>query len=120
MYGRNGVDALTVVLVIASAVLGLLRRIPVVGLFIWTLQMIVLVFAIYRIFSKNLEARRRENSIISGLQKSFYSWKIRQENSKVHKFFKCPSCRNMLRVPRGKGKIFITCPKCGERFQKRT
>jgi uncharacterized C2H2 Zn-finger protein len=41
-------------------------------------------------------------------------------SSKSHKFFKCPSCHNILRVPRGKGKIFVTCPKCGERFQKRT
>jgi len=120
MYGRNGIDALTLVLVIASAIFSFLSRVPIVGRFAWTLQILALLFAIFRIFSRNLEARRRENNIVLAAKKSFYEWKLRTQNSKAYRFFKCPSCRNMLRVPRGKGKIFITCPKCGERFEKKS
>jgi len=74
--------------------------------------------------SRNIKRRRAENDRFLR-----YWWPVRTKASrslslarqrKTHKFFKCPGCGNTLRVPRGKGKLQITCPKCGERFSRKT
>ena len=68
--------------------------------------------------------RRRENAWY--LQKTykitngFKNWRERQKQRKDYAFFRCPSCKAMLRVPRGKGKIRVTCRKCGNAFERRT
>ncbi|MBQ5503975.1 MAG: hypothetical protein IIT95_02655, partial [Oscillospiraceae bacterium] len=72
----------------------------------------------------NIRKRRAENDKFI---KYWWPFKTKAQNffrrikdSRKYKFFRCPSCKNRLRVPRGKGKIKVTCPKCGERFQKKT
>jgi ribosomal protein L37AE/L43A len=75
-------------------------------------------------FSKNIPARSRENAVFMKIwyriKNLFFKEKVKFQNKKTHKFFKCPGCRKTLRVPKGKGRIYITCPKCGERFTKKT
>ena len=67
---------------------------------------------IFRMFSRNISARRRENQRFVG----FFS-RLRDRDNR---YFSCPKCRQMVRVPKGKGKINIRCPKCGEKFMKKT
>jgi ribosomal protein S27E len=110
-------------LLIVTAVLSVLSAI-----FDWWLMRILayiaLGYTLFRMFSKNINARRRENDRFLK-----YWWPVRTKiinqyrkfrGRKDYAYFKCPACRNNLRVPRGKGKIQITCPKCGERFIKKT
>jgi RNase P subunit RPR2 len=81
------------------------------------------VLHLFRMFSKNLYKRREENSKF--LQKT---WKLRNQISgakarhadKDHKYFTCKQCKTVCRVPVGKGKIIITCPKCGAKIEARS
>lgn len=83
----------------------------------------VLVVCYLRIFSRNIYARQQENQKL--LQ---FWWKLKngranrpsREERKKYKVFICPTCKQKLRVPRGKGKISISCPKCGTNFIKKT
>jgi len=87
------------------------------------IALVLLIFYYFRFFSKNHEARRRENQIY--LQKSYAlrikltNWKQATEYRKTHKVFKCSKCKKKLSVPRGKGKIEVSCP-CGNRIIKKT
>lgn len=72
----------------------------------------LLIWSIFRTYSRNIEARRRENMRWLG-----FCSRIKDRRNR---YFRCPRCRQMVRVPRGKGTINIRCPKCGERFIKKT
>ena len=128
MVGRYGPDHLGVAMIFLSLILTmvhllvnfLINSFPV----LLVISYLVAGLAFYRILSKNISRRRSENDKfirywwpIMTKTKNFIS---KQKQRKTFKFFKCPSCRNNLRVPRGKGKIYVTCPKCGERFTKKT
>ena len=76
------------------------------------LAYIPLIWSIYRMYSRNIEARRRENTAFL----RFFS----RLTDKQYRYFRCPGCRQVVRVPRGKGKINIRCPKCSRQFIKRT
>lgn len=119
MYGRNGSDQLNVALLFAALALNIIYRLTAI-LILTYLANIAVVFVIFRMFSKNLPKRQAENRkfvyLWSDTKKEFSDWRTRKSQSKDFKFFNCPSCKNTLRVPRGKGKIQITCPKCGQRF----
>ena len=68
--------------------------------------------------------RQRENAAFLGLTRNWRErWsgaRDRFRQRKDYRFFRCPSCRTWLRVPRGKGKLNITCRHCGERFTRST
>jgi len=126
MQGRYGADNLSrlisaAALVLAAAALffrGLARNI------IWTAAIILLAFAYYRIFSRNIAARSRENQKYLRV-KNRIAARIRLRKDmlrqrKTHRFFRCPECRAIMRVPKGKGKVQIRCSKCGNAFVKRT
>ncbi len=123
MIGRYGQDHLNNGLLIAALAAWLLSIIP--GLrWLNIFYYVFMVLAIFRMFSRKIDKRRKENDRFLT-----YWWPIRRKlqlfirkskERRTHKFFKCPGCRNTLRVPKGKGKVNITCPKCGERFQKKT
>ena len=127
MYGRNGTDQLNVALLVLYVALCLLQWIvvmllpyPIVsGIFSGLLLATVLVL-FFRIFSRNLEKRRRENarflSWYQPRQRAFVSWRARARD-RDHKYFKCRSCGARCRVPRGKGRIEITCPRCGGKIR---
>lgn len=123
MIGRYGPDQLNIALLILAVVMGFLGTI--FDLLVLTLiGDILLILTLFRMFSKNITARRRENDrfikvwwpIRTKVKNKIAQFKAR----KNYRFFKCPECKKTLRVPKGKGKIQITCPKCGERFIKKT
>ena len=122
MAGRYGPDQLYVACFITAIVLGLLSNFC--GLWMSLLSYLLLFYALFRMLSRNISKRRRENDKFLKFWWPVRMWFIRKfqriKSSKTYAFFKCPACKNTLRVPKGKGKIQITCPKCGERFIKKT
>ena len=127
MAGRNGVDrfgrflsAVTVIFLLISLLTG---RTGVSSLF-WALGVITFFLGLFRSFSRNLPRRRAENEAYCRLEDRvlgrFRGAGERFRQRKDYRFFRCPSCRTWLRVPRGKGKVQVTCRQCGERFARKT
>ena len=115
MVGRYGVDELNIFLVVSSCVFTLLARVflnPFLSLFSW----ILLIFCMYRMFSRNISKRYTEKEKFLLIKRKFTSWlSIKRDawkNRKTHKYFRCKNCRASIRVPRGVGKIKVSCPKC--------
>jgi len=123
MYGRYGVDQLTQGLVILSLFLTVLTMFLRVNLLI-LISYIPFLYAIYRVLSKNINKRLQENAVylrfIGSLREKFKNIKLATLGTKTHKYYRCSKCGQMIRVPRGKGKISITCPKCRTEFIKRS
>ena len=120
MYGRNGADQLGLCMIwilIILNVVNIFVRSGVTGTVLNVLATILAVIVIYRIFSRNLYKRRQENATF--LNRAWYPIIRRftsartQAKDKDHKYFTCPNCQAVCRVPRGKGNIVITCPRCG-------
>ena len=122
MMGRYGSDQLCIALLVLSIILSLIGKWTNVILLTF-LSIIPLFFSIYRMLSRNIYARRAENDkflkLLKPLTASLKKQKQRAADT-THRYFACPSCRQELRVPRGKGKINITCPYCHAKFQKKT
>ena len=116
MYGRYGTDALNRFLSVVALVLMVVS--VIVG---WTpiylLAVAIVAFSLFRSFSRNTWKRQRENQVY--LQ-AFSRIKTRHRQRKTHCFFTCKSCRTTLRVPKGRGRMIITCPKCKNKFEGRT
>lgn len=123
MNGRYGIDQLYNAMVITSIVLTLISGITK-WRFLSTLGLVIILFAIFRVFSKNTSKRYQENmKFLQWWNPIRSKWRgtiNRIKGSKTHKYLKCPGCRQDLRVPRGKGKISITCPKCKTKFETRS
>lgn len=129
MYGRYGVDQfgkdmlwLSVLLSILSMILNLFK-IPIITTLLSFVSTLVLVYIIYRTFSKNINKRVMENNKYLGKKTRFLT-KIkfnvtRAKDAKNFVYIKCPNCKNYSRVPRGKGKIKITCRVCKTQFDKK-
>ena len=109
MAGRYGTDRLNMVMLCAGLIASILSMmIPVqpLNLILWALSYILMILAIWRSLSRNTYRRYQENRKF--LQIFDRLW------DRQHRYFDCPKCRQMVRVPRGKGKIAITCPRCRE------
>ena len=131
MYGRNGMDQLNMALLwgsvamvlLSSLVSGISDTAAAVGAVIYYLGMALWVISLFRMFSKNLYKRREENSAWMQLW-----WKIKnvgksaknRHADKEHKYFTCKNCKAVCRVPVGKGKVVITCPRCGSKIEGKT
>jgi hypothetical protein len=128
MIGRYGPDQLYFFLFILAVICLVVSRIcaaiPALYLAFLFVGYALLVFALFRMLSHNIYKRRQENDRFLRFWWPIRQWFVNQhlrfKCRKTHRFFRCPSCRNLLRVPRGKGKITITCPRCGERFSRKT
>ncbi|MCF0121308.1 MAG: hypothetical protein HUJ65_06685 [Oscillospiraceae bacterium] len=123
MIGRYGPDQLNMALIVIALIFGILSSI--LNLFILSIiSYVFLILAIIRMLSRRVEARRKENDrflrIWWPIRTKIVNYFKRLKDSKHYRFFKCPGCGNTLRVPKGKGKIQITCPRCGERFIKKS
>ena len=115
MTGRYGTDKLSLTLLVVAMVLSILSSFMGTSLLnpVLTLLSYVLMFwALFRVFSRKTYARYEEN-------RKFLRF-FDQLKDRTHRYFACPKCRQTVRVPRGKGKIAITCPRCKERFIKKT
>lgn len=125
MVGRYGVDklyrALLIFFFVFTVLANLFYRVSKITYYAFEVMgFVLLVYAFFRVFSKNIEARRQENASwlqfwgkIKGFFK-FQSDKFKQR--KTHKFVKCKNCKKALRLPRHKGKINVTCPHCHTQF----
>ena len=115
MLGRYGTDKLNMMLLgvgCGCSLLSVLLPLPGIRYVLSLLSYGLLIWAIFRTFSRNTYKRYQENRI-------FLSWLDRIKD-REHRYFDCPRCRQQVRVPKGKGKIAITCPKCREKFIKKT
>ena len=115
MQGRYGRDKLNMTILwvgVAACVLSMLMPFPLLKPLLWLGSYILMFWAIFRAFSRNIYKRYQENR-----KYLLFSERIKDRE---HKHFDCPRCRQPVRVPRGKGKIAITCPKCKEKFIKKT
>ena len=99
-----------VVLMLLGSVLG--RKSPALGTVLTLLSYGALFWCIFRMYSRNITARRRENTAFL----SFFS----HLKDKEHRYFRCPQCKQTVRVPRDRGKINIRCPRCNRQFIKKT
>ncbi len=129
--GRTGVDALGRTFTWVALILMLLTMITHSNL-IYLLAMACLIYSLWRMLSKNYQKRYYENqkflektagirrffSKLPSKIKYFFS-KERIEQRKQYVIFKCPSCKQKLRAPRGRGKIQVTCSKCHAQFIKK-
>lgn len=122
MQGRYGADQLNrflMILVIVCLVFSLFGfRI------FYVLGIALLFYSYFRIFSKNLYKRREENAAYLRWEyewkQRFGSWKRTMQQRKTHHIYRCPSCKQKIRVPKGKGRIEIRCPKCSQTFIKKS
>ncbi len=124
MYGRNGSDQLSITLLFTAVIVSLLNVLisflankssaffvylsPLLAL----LMTVLAVTALARMFSRNISKRQREN-------KQFLFFKMRLFDRK-NRYFRCPNCKQSMRVPRNRGKINVRCPNCDEKFIRRT
>lgn len=123
MYGRHGQDEFARFLITAAVACAVLN-IFVKNTIIYWLAWILIVYAYFRILSKNHQARYAENQKYLQLTYKFRYWFDQQKKlageRKYHHIYSCPKCRQKIRIPKGKGKIMVRCPKCQHEFQKRS
>ena len=119
-YGRNGFDDLAKHSLILSIVVFLIYGFLPQGILKLIFSLItygLMAYAYFRILSKKVYKRTQENKKYLG---AINMTKTRWKQRKTHKFYRCPKCKTWLRVPKGRGKITITCVKCSTKFDKRT
>ncbi len=122
MYGRYGTDKLNLTLLIAGLIISLVGQL----LMLWPLtfvSMAIYAYALFRTFSRNIQARQKEYftflKLLTPMTKWFKMRKMTFTQRKTYKYFKCPSCKQVLRAPKGRGKIQVTCQKCHKEFIKK-
>jgi DNA-directed RNA polymerase subunit RPC12/RpoP len=121
MQGRYGVDELSKMMVYASFVVmlvGSFAKNPYINL----AGFMIIIYSYSRIFSKNQRLRSAQNLKYMQLRDSFLRKISNQiqimKLSKTYRVYSCPGCKQLVRVPKGKGKVEVKCPKCGTRFSK--
>ena len=115
MAGRYGTDKLNMVILsvgLAVSLLSVFFRHPPVNLLLVVLSYGLMIWAIWRTLSRNTYKRYQENRKFLQL--------VDRAKDRNNRYFDCPKCRQLVRVPRGKGKISITCPRCHEKFIRKT
>lgn len=121
MQGRYGMDQFgrtlfgaTMICLVLSIIFG--------GSFLYTLGMVLIVYSYFRMFSRNHAKRYAENQkylqLTATVRGKFAKFKRENAQRKTHHIYRCPNCKQKIRVPKGKGKIAITCPKCRTEFIK--
>jgi DNA-directed RNA polymerase subunit RPC12/RpoP len=126
MYGRYGVDQLTKFMLASTFVLCILSIFAGEKFrsLISTLILLLIILAYFRMFSRNIYKRAAENEKYLKLTGTFRR-KINTEKQiagqrKYYRFYSCPGCGQRIRVPKGRGRIQIRCPKCNEKFIKKS
>lgn len=127
MQGRYGVDSFSKFMLISGLVVVMLSSFlsgNVLGVICYVAGWFLVIFCYFRMFSRNITKRYAENQTFLAKTykiRSFFQgqknvWKLR----KTHHIYKCPNCKQKIRIPRGKGKIEIRCPKCSTTFIKKS
>ena len=115
MMGRYGTDKLNMAILgvgLVACILSMFIRFAPVTLALTLISYVFMGWAIFRSFSRNTYKRYQENRK--------YLMCLQKIKDREHRYYDCPRCRQQVRVPRGKGKIAITCPKCREKFIRKT
>ena len=128
MYGRNGGDRLGLATIWTAIVIDVvclfIKGQQVLYLILSTLSTAMVLWALWRMFSRNLAKRRAENawfmSKVCWPVKNAFGLTRTRMRDREHKYIACPKCRTVCRVPRGKGRIVITCPKCREEIHTKS
>lgn len=135
MQGRYGYDDLNrflskvffvmlILSIIGTFVGGWIPGVTVVSRILYWIALVCLVYCYFRMFSRNIYKRSEENRQFlqrtEGIRKFFRSRKNIMEQRKYYHIYTCPGCRQKIRIPKGKGKIEVRCPKCGKTFIKRS
>ena len=122
MHGRYGNDQLNIFLVVLYLILYLVYALTSFAPIYWVATVLIF-WALFRLFSRNLAKRREENQKFLRKADPFLRWYRLHRTmmrDKEHRYFKCPNCGQHLRVPRGKGKITVSCRGCGASFQEKS
>lgn len=123
MQGRYGADQFSKFLLVIAMIFTILSLF-IGKYFFYALAIGLLLYSYMRMFSKNYEKRYKENQCYlkyaNMLSALWRHKKTKIEQSMHYHIYKCPKCKQKIRIPRGKGKIAITCPKCHKEFQKRS
>lgn len=125
MQGRNGYDELSRFLAISGLILMILSWFPYLH-FLYVFGFAMLIWSWVRSLSRNIYKRQAERnrflSIRNKCTQGFRRYKNRWRDRKTHSYYKCPSCKTMVRItkPRKGIRIMVTCPKCRQSFEKRT
>lgn len=123
MTGRYGFDNLSKACLIVTVAL-MAASMFAKNRILYLLAILLLAYCYFRAFSKNIAKRQRENRQFCNLRyRAVVRWnqfKNRQAQKKIYRFYRCPQCRQTVRVPKGRGKICITCPKCQTEFIKKS
>lgn len=123
MIGRYGMDQLNQFLLYAILAV-ILINLFAGKWFLELLELAGLAYLYFRMLSRNISRRYQENQAFLGLKfrvsEPFKKWKFREEERRKFHIYKCPSCGQKVRIPRGRGKVSIHCPKCGTDFIKKS
>lgn len=123
MAGRNGLDEL------ARAESWMVLVLLLIALFsrwylFFILALALMIHMYFRVFSRNRSRRYVENQrYVQMRYRAVVAWnkkKMKSAQRKVYRFFRCPQCKQKVRVPKGHGKICITCPKCRKEFIRKS
>ncbi len=128
--GRYGGDSLSKFNIVSALIFLIISQFTynvlngILSSILWILSMITIIYTYWRMLSRNVYKRAEENrrylKITRGIRNICSIQLQRFKQRKDYRFYKCPSCHVVLRVPKNKGKIQITCRKCGTRFIKKT
>ena len=124
MQGRNGYDQLNYALLALYILMALVIRSFIKENILYSaLEVLVIILIFYRAFSRKIYKRQKENLAFMNLTRPIRSgFKVIKLNikEKQYKHMQCPRCHRTLRVPRGRGKIEVTCPHCKIEFTRKS
>lgn len=127
MQGRYGIDQFSQFLIVCGVIFVLLPAFfdwGIAGLILYFLGWVMVIYSYIRIFSRNVSKRYAQNQAFlaktSGIRTFFSKQKYMWKQRRVYHIYKCPGCGQKIRIPRGKGKIEVRCPKCGTTFIKKS
>lgn len=126
MQGRYGVDQLSKFLLILGLVVVVISALfdSRVSLILYILGWVLVIYCYFRVFSRNIPKRYAENQAFLSKTYKIRTFFQKQKNiwqqRKTHHIYTCPSCKQKIRIPKGKGKIEVRCPKCGTTFIKKS
>ena len=122
MAGRYGTDQLNNTLMVTYLALYLISLFSGWNILYWV-ALVLLFVTLFRCLSRQVDRRRAENAkflqLVRPLNRKLKNMKVRLKD-KDHRYFKCPNCKQQMRVPRGKGRITVHCRSCGTTFEEKS
>lgn len=124
MYGRYGHDSLNITIIVVAMLVSIISSLffkssTISGVIFYALFLL----SFFRMFSRNIAKRQAENRLFRNftrpIRARFNLIKMRLKD-KDRRYYLCPKCKSTVRVPKGRGKVEITCPKCHTEFTKRS